>query len=202
MILDLGSGVIGEAARQAARWRDAGLEDLPIAVNLSPREFRNPGLAERIARIVQRAGASPEGIGFEITESTVLHDTDAVIDELRELRQAGFCVALDDFGTGYSSLSYLRRLPVDTVKIDRSFIQDIECRDDAAALTASIIQMTKALGLKTVAEGVEEEGQRALLRDWKCDEFQGFLFSRPVDAASAEALLGRSPAATNANPTG
>jgi len=130
-------------------------------------------------------------LDVEITEGVVLHDADLVIRELKEIRALGMHVALDDFGTGYSSLSYLRRLPVDTLKIDRAFIKDIENQPEDAALTQGIIALGRALGLHSVAEGVETEAQRAQLAAWKCDQMQGYLFSKPLPVAELEELWER-----------
>lgn len=188
LITSLGDWVLVEACRQAAEWARRGICAAPVAVNLSPEQFRKPGLAKRIAQIVREAGIPPEMLELEITEGVVLHDADQVIRELEEIRALGMQVALDDFGTGYSSLSYLRRLPVDTLKIDRTFIKDIEDRPEDAALTRGIIALGQALGLRSVAEGVETEGQRARLAEWECDQMQGYLFSRPLPVPELEEL--------------
>ncbi|MCP5059844.1 MAG: EAL domain-containing protein [bacterium] len=188
LITSLGDWVLQAACKQAADWARRGICTAPIAINLSPEQFRKPGLAHRIAEIVREAGISPEALDLEITEGVVLHDADLVIRELEEIRALGMRVALDDFGTGYSSLSYLRRLPVDTLKIDRMFIKDIENEPEDAALTRGIIALGRALGLHSVAEGVENEAQRAQLADWKCDQMQGYLFSKPLPVAEFEEL--------------
>jgi len=188
LILQLGEWVLAEACRQAREWDERGLCNVPIAVNLSPQQFKKPRLAQRIIEIVQASGVPPSRMGLEVTESGVLHDAELVIRELQTLREAGLELALDDFGTGYSSLSYLRRLPVDTLKIDRSFIMEIQTSEEAATFTASIVAMGRAIGVQLVAEGVEEEAQRALLAGWGCDQVQGFLSSRPVPAKEAEAF--------------
>jgi len=188
LILQLGEWVLAEACRQAREWDERGLCNVPIAVNLSPQQFKKPHLAQRIIEIVEASGVQPSRIGLEVTESGMLHDPELVIRELQTLRDAGLELALDDFGTGYSSLSYLRQLPVHTLKIDRSFIMEIETSEEAATFTASIVAMGKAIGLQLVAEGVENEAQRALLTGWGCDQVQGFLFSRPIPAKQAEAF--------------
>ncbi len=188
LIVGLGEWVLEEACRQAADWSRRGVCEVPVAVNLSPEQFRRPGLARRVARVVQEAGIPPERLELEITEGVMLHDTEQVIRELDEMRALGMRIALDDFGTGYSSLSYVRRLPVDTLKIDRTFIMDIDEDPEDAALTRAIIALGHVLGLRSVAEGVETEAQRARLASWSCDQMQGFLFSRPLPAAELEAL--------------
>ena len=131
----------------------------------------------------------PEWLQLEITESAIMRDEQAVVAALEELRALGLSIALDDFGTGYSSLSYLRKLPVDTLKMDGSFIRSIATNAEAAALTRSIVAMGKALGLRVVAEGVEHEAQRALLAKWGCHEIQGYLVGKPLPADAALALL-------------
>lgn len=188
LIIPLGDWVMREACRQSVAWQRAGLGEVPIAVNLSAKHFRREGVAERVAQILRETGASPRQLGIEITESVLLEDADAAIRELVALRALGIELALDDFGTGFSSLSYLRTLPVQTVKIDRAFISEIATREDAAALTASIVAMAKALWLRVVAEGVERDAERALVSIWGCEEAQGFLFSHPVPASEAEQL--------------
>ena len=188
LIFPLGEWVLEETCRQVCAWQAAGICDVPIAANLSPHQFRQPDLAVRIQEIVRRSGAPPRRIGLEVTEGSVLHDAEEVIRQLRSLREAGFELALDDFGTGYSSLSHLRQLPVHTMKLDRSFIEEIAARPDAAALAASIVAMGKAIGLTVVAEGVEQAAQRDLLRSWGCDQMQGYLFSRPLPHREAEQL--------------
>ena len=188
LILRLGEWLVREACRQSVAWRERGVCPLPISINLSPQQFREPGLAERIAALLVEEGASAAALGVEITENVLLHDAELAIDTLRRLRAFGVRIALDDFGTGYSSLSYLRHLPADTLKIDRSFLVDISNDDSAAALTASIVAMGVALGLRVVAEGVEDEQQSRLLRAWGCHEAQGFLFGRAVPADEAESI--------------
>jgi diguanylate cyclase (GGDEF)-like protein len=188
LIVPLGDWVTREACRQSVAWRDAGLGEVPIAVNLSAKQFRREGVAARVAKILRETGASPRQLGVEITESVLLEDAGAAIRELERLRALGIELALDDFGTGFSSLSYLRTLPVQIVKIDRAFIAEIATREDAAALAAGIVALAKSLWLRVVAEGVERDEQRALVAIWGCDEAQGFLFSRPVPAAEAERL--------------
>ena len=202
MISRLGAWVIRRACRQVAAWDQNGTCQGSVAVNLSPEQFRQPGLADRILREASEADIDPRRLEFEITESVVLRDTEEVIQQLQAIRAHGMRVALDDFGTGYSSLSYLRKLPVDILKIDRSFIQHIEDKAEDAALTGGIIAMGKALGLRIVAEGAETEGQRDLLTEWQCDEMQGFLFSPAVRAHEAEALWRQGRPARKPGPPG
>ncbi len=188
LIVPIGEWVMREACRQSTCWRRAGSVDVPIAVNFSPEQFRHDDIAATVRRVLAEEGASASSLGVEITEGVVLHDAERAIRQLEELRALGIEIALDDFGTGYSSLSYLRTLPVDIVKIDQSFVREVGSRDHSSALTASIIQMAKALGLRVIAEGVEDTAQRDLLASWGCDQMQGYLFSPPVSAEAAEQL--------------
>lgn len=191
LIASLGRWVLAEVCQQVSR-AQARLErcGARVSFNVSAREF-GPQFARDIARTVERYGVKPERLQLEITESAILRDEQAVVAALEDLRALGLSIALDDFGTGYSSLSYLRRLPVDTLKMDGSFIRSIADDAEAAALTRSIVQMGKALGLRVVAEGVEREEQRALLAKWGCDEVQGFLVGAPLPAEQALAELPR-----------
>jgi diguanylate cyclase (GGDEF)-like protein len=187
LIVQLGEWILRAACQQIADWRARGVCAVPISVNLSPHHFRGPGLVARIDEILAETGIPASLLGIEITETVLLHDAEATIEILSRLRATGVHIALDDFGTGYSSLSYLRRLPVDTLKIDRSFVNEIATDEPAAALTASIVAMGNALGLRVVAEGVEHEQQRRLLHAWGCHVAQGFLFGRAVPGHEAEA---------------
>ena len=193
LILSLGEWIVREACHQIAAWDARGVCPVPISVNLSPRHFRGQDLAARIEGILLETATPAQRLGIEITENVLLHDPDLAIETLGRLRALGVHIAFDDFGTGYSSLSYLRRLPADALKIDRSFLADITSEASAAALTASIVAMGIALGLRVVAEGVEEERQRQLLRAWGCHEAQGFLFGRAVSADEAERVWAASP---------
>jgi diguanylate cyclase (GGDEF)-like protein len=182
----LGDFVLRRSCEDRKRWTEAGFPAVPVAVNLSAHQFRGGHLAERVTRILEETGLAPGLLELEITESTLLHDEATVVAALEQLRARGVRVAVDDFGTGYSSLAYLRKLPVDALKIDRGFVHGISDNSDEAALTAAIVTMGHALGLRVVAEGVETERQHALLDGWGCDEYQGFLFAHPMpDAALA-----------------
>jgi EAL domain-containing protein (putative c-di-GMP-specific phosphodiesterase class I) len=178
LIGPIGDWVVREACRQITAWGKAG-HRVPVSVNLSTQQFRKGGLAERIAAIVEEFDLDTSLLEIEITESTLMHDQQAVVQDLERMRAIGMRISVDDFGTGYSSFSYLRQLPVDALKIDRSFIAGITSNEDDAALTASIISMAKALRLRVVAEGVETRAQYALLAQWECNEIQGFYFGRP-----------------------
>ena len=187
LIVPLGDFALRSACRQLAEWereRPAGAA-ARVAVNLSTHQFRTGTLVENVAEILAETGASPEHLELEVTESAVVHDEERVVEDLERLRSMGITVSLDDFGTGQSSLSYLRRLPVDTLKIDISFVRNIAQSEDDARLTAAIVALGHARGLCVVAEGVETEAQRALLSEWSCDEIQGYLISPAVPAEQA-----------------
>jgi predicted signal transduction protein with EAL and GGDEF domain len=175
----LGDWVLKSAAEQCAAWRKAGLE-LTVSINLSGRQFYRDDLAQRISDIVRTAGCEPSWIELEVTESSLLHDLDAIRKVLQRLRDEGFSVAIDDFGTGYSSLSHLKHFPIDTLKIDISFIADLETDPGDAAITEAIIALARGLNLQVVAEGVGTSGQLAFLEARDCHCFQGFLFSEAM----------------------
>ncbi|MCL4762727.1 MAG: EAL domain-containing protein, partial [Burkholderiales bacterium] len=192
LIHALGEWVVRTAARQCRAWRDAGLA-LSVSVNLSARQFYRDDIAERIVAIVREAGCEPSWLELEVTETSLLHDLDAIRTVLHELRGAGFAVAIDDFGTGYSSLTHLKHFPIDTLKIDISFIADLETDPGDAAITEAIIGLARGLKLNVVAEGVgtreqldflAQRGceQHDFLRRQGCHAFQGFLVSEPLPA--------------------
>jgi EAL domain-containing protein (putative c-di-GMP-specific phosphodiesterase class I) len=189
LILEVGEWVIARACRQARLWREQGLPPLRIAVNLSPRQFQQPGLAERIRTIIDQPDFPPGALELEITESMVTQNVERAIAMLQELRQLGVHLAIDDFGTGYSSLAVLKRFPVSCLKIDRSFVREVPNDPDDVAITRAVIALAHSMGLSVVAEGVENEAQRAFLVECGCDEMQGFLFSKPLPAADLAALF-------------
>ncbi len=189
LILPLGAWVLEEACRCNQVWRAAGLPVRPVAVNLSAVQFRRRAVVAAVAQALQLSGLPANCLELELTEGMLMEDIAQSRVDLRELKDMGVRLAVDDFGTGYSSLSYLKRFPLDTLKIDRSFIQDLPGDHDDAAITTAIIRLAKSLGLTTVAEGVETEAQRALLLAEGCDCLQGYLWGRPVPAAELEALL-------------
>jgi diguanylate cyclase (GGDEF)-like protein/PAS domain S-box-containing protein len=180
LIDKIGDWILEAACVQAKTWVDAGLPKLKLAVNLSPRQFRDAGLAQRIASVLRLSGLPADRLELEITESSLMHDVERVVDILHELKRTGVSIAVDDFGTGYSSLSYLKRFPIDVLKIDKSFISGIPGDRGDIAISTAIIAMAKSLGLRVVAEGVEEAAQLKVLQDLGCDEAQGYLFSRPL----------------------
>ncbi|MFZ6675182.1 putative bifunctional diguanylate cyclase/phosphodiesterase [Undibacterium sp. Xuan67W] len=184
LILPLGEWVLAEACRQQVLWAKQGLADLKIAINMSSRQFRQEDLADRVAAIFTATGADPQLLILELTESMVMQDVESTLLTLRALKNLGVAISLDDFGTGYSSLSYLRRFPIDELKIDKSFINDIHANPDDAAIASAIIAMAVSLGLRVVAEGVEKEEQASMLTKMGCHQVQGYYFGRPVDVAS------------------
>jgi diguanylate cyclase (GGDEF)-like protein/PAS domain S-box-containing protein len=179
LIVPLGEWVLRQACTQLMLWREQGIQPPRMVVNLSPRQFRQKHLLRNFYRILSETGVDPHWLGLEITESVIMDNPEISIGILQELKALGFELALDDFGTGYSSLSYLKRLPIDKLKIDQSFVRDISTDVDDEAMVAAIIVMAHQLNIEVVAEGVETEGQLAFLREQGCDEFQGYLFSRP-----------------------
>jgi EAL domain-containing protein (putative c-di-GMP-specific phosphodiesterase class I) len=153
-----------------------------VAINLSVYQLRQPDLAERIGVALRRHQINPDLITCEITESAAMDDTEVTMRVLGQLARLGVHISIDDFGTGHSSLSYLRKLPAQELKIDRSFVLDLETSEDARKVASAVINLAKALNLKVVAEGVETEGQNRILREFGCDQLQGFLFAKPMSA--------------------
>jgi len=183
LILPLGEWIMSEACRQLAAWRRRGLDKLRCAVNLSAAQFRERNLPTMIARILRETGVDSSQLQLELTESLLMEDAGAAQTMLRSLRDLGLSLAVDDFGTGYSSLNYLKRLPLDVLKIDQSFIRELREDSDDAAIVEAVIAMAHSLRLGVVAEGVELDHQLEFLRAHHCDEVQGYLFSKPLPAA-------------------
>ncbi|MFZ6861433.1 bifunctional diguanylate cyclase/phosphodiesterase [Undibacterium sp. Ji67W] len=189
LIIPIGAWVIREACKQTKAWQLAGFTNLRVAVNLSPRQFTQKALAQSIADILQETELEPRFLELELTESMVMKDVDSAISILGKLKELGIHIAIDDFGTGYSSLSYLRRFPIDVLKIDQSFVNELTVNADAANIVVAIISLAHSLRLRVIAEGVETIEQLTYLRDRGCDEVQGYFFSRPVAASVFESLL-------------
>jgi len=190
----IGDYVLTRACQELRQWSAVGLERMTVAVNLSVKQFRDPAVATRIGRILAQTGADPRQVEFEVTESSVLDDTATVRRVLESQRALGVRVAIDDFGTGYSSLVHLKHLPIDSLKIDQSFIRDITTDPDDRAITAAIIALAHTLGLEVVAEGVETLEQLAFLTERGCDYYQGNCFSEPLEAAAFRTfVLSRQP---------
>jgi len=193
LIVQVGEWVIRRACEDLKSWIAAGLQPMPVAVNLSARQFRQEDLDARIRALVSAAGVDPALIELEITESQLMEDPEHAIRVMRSLRESGTHIAIDDFGTGYSSLAYLTRFPVGALKIDRSFVADVFSDNADAAIVRTIIQMAHQLGFTVVAEGVETDRQAAFLRQFGCEQAQGFLFARPMAAADYSALITSTP---------
>jgi diguanylate cyclase (GGDEF)-like protein/PAS domain S-box-containing protein len=179
LIVPIGRWVLKTACRQCSAWRRLGLPALGMAVNLSPRQFKDPGLARDVTEALQDSGIDPALLELEITEGMIMNGIEQAAQAATAIKALGVRLAIDDFGTGYSSLSQLRRFPIDTLKIDRSFIQELPQNSGDMAITEAIISLGKALGVNVIAEGVETPEQEAFLRSRGCDEIQGFLYSQP-----------------------
>ncbi|MBC7859292.1 MAG: EAL domain-containing protein [Burkholderiaceae bacterium] len=182
LILPIGEWVLRQAVRQAVQWRRDGIAPLVMAVNLSAVQFRHPDLPALVSRILDEEGLAPACLELELTEGVSMADPQRAIATMNNLHARGVRMSIDDFGTGYSSLSHLKKFKVYKLKIDQSFVRDIGTDPEDRAIVGAIIQMAKSLGLRTIAEGVETDGQRAFLREHDCDEMQGYFYSRPLSA--------------------
>ena len=188
LILDVGKWVLGEACRQAAAWREAGHE-IGMAVNVSGRQLDTDQLITDIEGALSESGLDPGALTIEITETTLMRNVEETARRLTQVKQLGVRIAIDDFGTGYSSLAHLQRFPVDTLKIDRSFISGLTDNHESETLLRTLVQLGKSLSIETLAEGIEQPGELTLLQGEQCDSGQGFLYARPLDAAATEAFL-------------
>jgi EAL domain-containing protein (putative c-di-GMP-specific phosphodiesterase class I) len=189
LIVPIGEWVLYHACIQARTWQDAGFPPLRMAVNISARLFKQQSLLKTVMRALKETRLDPSCLELELTEGTLMENAETTIKTLYELKAMGVHLSIDDFGTGYSSLSYLKRFPIDTLKIDQSFVQDITTDPDDAAIAGLIIAMAHSLKLKVIAEGVETEEQLVFLQSQQCDEMQGFLFSKPVPVETFTQLL-------------
>ena len=189
LILDLGRWVLMTACAQVRSWQQQGFADLRLAVNLSGRQFEQDDLVPSIAQVLEEVAFDPADLELELTESSIMRNPEQAISKLKALDRLGIRLSIDDFGTGYSSLGHLKRFPIRTLKIDQSFIQDITTEPNDAAIAQAIIALAESLQLKVIAEGVETREQLALLRRYRCDEMQGYLFARPLPAAELLELL-------------
>lgn len=201
LIIQLGQLVLRRVCSDILDWQAADLPPVKISINLSAREFRQDDLSAAIGKVLGETGVDGSRLAFELTESMVMHDVENTLLTLRELKKLGATISLDDFGTGYSSLSYLKRFPIDTLKIDRSFVRDIHQDKDDAAIAHAVIAMAHKLGIAVIAEGVETEDQLQLLRQFSCDEMQGYLFSRPVPVSEFSLMLGQGRSLSNLDPS-
>jgi len=189
MIISIGEWVLRSACSQARAWHKEGYAPLRVSVNLSARQFRQVDFVGSVRKILFETDFDPHNLELEVTESMLMHNIEENILILDELKAMGISIAVDDFGTGYSSLNYLKRLPIDTLKIDRSFVGDINVNHDDAAIVDAIISLAQSLSLRVIAEGVENPEQQAFLEAHRCDEMQGYLFSHPLPAAQFTELL-------------
>src|SRR4051812_2723828 len=193
LIIALGDWVLNEACRQAQAWRRSGTvgDAFYVSVNLSPRQLAEPTLTDDVARALRESGLPPHALVLEITEGSFIRDFDAALHHLRALKGLGLRLAMDDFGTGYSSLNRLRTLPIDLVKVDKSFVDGLPDVPEDMALVRSVIEVARALGMTSIAEGVEEPDQFAALQELGCDAIQGYLFAKPMSAANTTRTLTR-----------
>jgi EAL domain-containing protein (putative c-di-GMP-specific phosphodiesterase class I) len=190
-IVDVGEWVLLQAARDIRGWLASGIAGIRVAVNVSPLQLRRRDFVERVLDSIKPAIDRPAGVDLEITESMLMQDLELSIGKLSQLREAGIGIAIDDFGTGYSSLRLLAKLPVDTLKVDRSFVQSIADTPNMLTLVSTIVSLARAFDMKTVAEGVETAEQLQMLRLIRCDQAQGFLLGRPTPAGDVPAAIAR-----------
>jgi EAL domain-containing protein (putative c-di-GMP-specific phosphodiesterase class I) len=193
LIVPIGRWVLKEACGQNMAWQRRGLRPVTMAVNLSPRQFADPHLLQDVDEALLASGMSPVLLQLEVTESMVMRNVSRAIKVLDAVQSRGIRLAIDDFGTGYSSMSLMKQFPIDTIKIDRSFVRDLPVDTEDQAIAQAIISMGKALGMTVIAEGVETVEQQTFLRNHACDEMQGFLFSKPLPAQQMADLLSAEP---------
>jgi diguanylate cyclase (GGDEF)-like protein len=188
LITEVGRWVLQEACRQGARWRAAG-HPIDIAVNVSGRQLDADDLLEEVRAALVDSGLPPGALTLEVTETTLMRNVEDTARRLAAIKDLGVRIAIDDFGTGYSSLAHLQKFPVDSLKIDRSFISQLTLNPEGETLIRTLVQLGKALSIETLAEGIEQESELSLLREEQCDSGQGFLFARPLDVEAAEDFL-------------
>jgi EAL domain-containing protein (putative c-di-GMP-specific phosphodiesterase class I) len=201
LIVPIGEWILRAACTQCKAWHDAGLTRIRVSVNLSPLQIRPRGFMQIVSRVLDACGLAPQYLELEVTESLLMAQTDEVVQTLEEMRRMGIRLAIDDFGTGYSSLNYLKRLPVDKLKIDGSFLKDVPHDVSNRSITLAVIALARNMGLIVTAEGVENEVQVAFLREHDCDEIQGYYFSRPVSADALADVLRQHPVASPSRTT-
>ncbi|MGB1139700.1 MAG: putative bifunctional diguanylate cyclase/phosphodiesterase [Halioglobus sp.] len=189
LIVPLGNWVIDRACRQYRAWRLAGVNLKRVSINVSGEQFRHGGLVAALDDALQKYGIDSDSLEVEITEGAMMADEEKALSILEAIKELGVCIALDDFGTGYSSLSYIHRFPVDTIKIDRGFIADVARDHTSQAITISVITLAHQLGMRVVAEGVENVLQEQFLLNNGCDEMQGYLYNMPLTADEVETML-------------
>jgi diguanylate cyclase (GGDEF)-like protein len=201
-IIALGEWVLRQACIQLSRWQSQGMDALTVAINISPRQFRHRDFLLNLEQVLASTGALPANIELEITEGVMVEHAEKVIDLLHQLRGLGLKLSIDDFGTGYSSLAYLKRFPINKLKIDQSFVRHLGADSQDAAIVQAVISLGHNLGIDVIAEGVESEAQRELLRHWGCDEIQGYFYGRPMPAdAAADFIRACQPAQARVRPT-
>ena len=189
LIVPIGEWVLRTACLQNKRWQRQGFAPIQMAVNISGRQFHDQDLAQTVIRILDETNMAPQHLELELTESSIMQNAEFAASVLSRLKGMGVKISIDDFGTGYSSLASLKRLPIDALKIDKSFVSDATTDPDDAALVMAIITLAHNLRLKVIAEGVETEEQLRFLHLLRCDEIQGFLFSKPLPADALVSLL-------------
>jgi EAL domain-containing protein (putative c-di-GMP-specific phosphodiesterase class I) len=189
LIVPIGKWVLRTACQQSVMWRNEGLPPVRMSVNLSMRQLNDVGLVPEVKSVLDETGMEPDLLELEVTESSIMHNAARAVQVLTAIKNLGVKLAIDDFGTGYSSLAHLKRFPIDTLKVDRSFIREVPNDEEDKAIAEAIIAMGKTLGLTVVAEGVETPQQQQFLRERLCDEMQGYYFSTPVAAQDFAELL-------------
>jgi EAL domain-containing protein (putative c-di-GMP-specific phosphodiesterase class I) len=189
LIVQLSEWSLRTACTQNKAWQDAGYPPVRVAVNFSPRQFQNPALAEMVERVLTEVGLEPRWLELEVTEGIMLQSSPTTASNLDRLSELGIHITIDDFGTGYSSLSYIKKYPINTLKIDQTFISGITSNADDAAIATAVVNIAQNLGLSVIAEGVETESQKEFLSAIDCPEMQGNLFSRPLPVAEIPAIL-------------
>jgi EAL domain-containing protein (putative c-di-GMP-specific phosphodiesterase class I) len=189
LIIPIGKWVLQSACAQNVAWQKQGLPPICTAVNISPRQFTDPNFVDDVAQVIEATGMDPCLLELEITEGMVMHNVEQAIAKLKKIKEMGIRLAIDDFGTGYSSLAQLKQFPIDTLKVDRSFVRDIPDNAEDKAITEAIIAMGRTLGVTVVAEGVETAEQQSFLRSRFCDQMQGYFFSKPSHPDEFASLL-------------
>ena len=202
MIVEIGHWVLRNACAELKRWRDAGLPEIRMSINMSARQLAEKGIVSHISHLLRDLGIPGHCLEIEITENTIMNDMDSVIHKLKALSKKGVYIAIDDFGTGYSSLSYLHKLPIQTLKIDRAFIKEVNMKHSGNSIINTIVAMAKGLNLNVIAEGVETQQQLDYLQSIDCSEAQGFLFGKPLTADIITQLLIQEPYATPSSESG
>jgi len=189
LIVPLGEWVLRTACAQNKQWQNAKLPPISVSVNLSGRQFHHQNLVEKVEAALRESRLEPQWLDLEITETYAMQDSDFTLATLKDLKRMGVHISMDDFGTGYSSLSQLKHFPIDTLKIDRSFIKDLASDPKEEAIVSAIIVLAHSLGMDVVAEGVETREELAIVKKHRCDKIQGYLFSRPIPVPDFEMLL-------------